>query len=78
MSFGSPGEFFAMGGHGLYVWLSYGAALIIFGYNALAARNRQRRVILELRDRQRREDASRRAGAASSESGSPTGESVGS
>ena len=35
--------FFAMGGYGLYVWGSYGAAAIIVGYFALASWRRLRR-----------------------------------
>jgi len=43
MQWGSPSEFFAMGGHGLYVWGSYGvAALLMFVEPWLAARRRQR------------------------------------
>jgi heme exporter protein D len=41
----SPQEFFAMGGHGLYVWGSYGlAALLMVVEPWLAARRRKRAV----------------------------------
>ncbi|MEQ8859355.1 MAG: heme exporter protein CcmD [Pseudomonadales bacterium] len=76
MSFASPGEFFAMGGHGLYVWLSYGAAVIIVLYNVFAARHRQRRVIRLVGDRLRRQDAARRADAAPPQTVEATGESI--
>lgn len=34
--FASFSDFINMGGHALYVWLSYGITLVIFGYNLLA------------------------------------------
>lgn len=58
-AFGSLQEFFAMGGHGLYVWLSYGAAAIIVLYNVLSVRRGWRRFFEESRDRQRRHGAAR-------------------
>ena len=54
MSFGSFEEFLAMGGHGLYVWLSYGAAVIIVLYNMISVRLAQRRFYQDARDRERR------------------------
>lgn len=54
MSFSSLEEFIAMGGHGLYVWLSYGAALIIVIYNVVAARLKLQRAFQAARDRERR------------------------
>lgn len=57
MSFSSLEEFLAMGGHGLYVWLSYGAGLIIVVFNVIAARVKQRRAFQMVRDRQRRRAA---------------------
>jgi heme exporter protein D len=43
MNWGSPAEFFAMGGHGLYVWGSYGvAAALMLVEPWLAVRRRQR------------------------------------
>jgi len=45
MQWSSPSEFFAMGGHGLYVWGSYGvAALLMVVEPWLAARRRRRAV----------------------------------
>ena len=61
MSFGSIEEFLAMGGHGLYVWLSYGAALIIVLYNVVSVRVAERRFFEEARDRERRHGAARTA-----------------
>lgn len=63
MSFSSFHEFLAMGGHGLYVWLSYGAALIIVVYNVLSVRLARRRFLQQARDRQRRHAATTPAGA---------------
>jgi heme exporter protein D len=54
VSFGSFQEFLAMGGHGLYVWMSYGAALIIVLYNVLSVRLRLRRFYLQAADLERR------------------------
>lgn len=34
MYFQTMSEFWAMGGHGLYVWLAYGISIIILAYNA--------------------------------------------
>ena len=55
MSFDTFGEFLAMGGHGLYVWLSYGAAFIMLLYHVVSVRVRLRRFLQDARDRQRRE-----------------------
>lgn len=42
MQWNSPSEFFAMGGHGLYVWGSYGVtALLMLVEPWLAARRRR-------------------------------------
>lgn len=57
MNFSSLEEFIAMGGHGLYVWLSYGAGLIIVVYNVVAARMKQKRALQTVRDRERRRAA---------------------
>jgi heme exporter protein D len=46
MQWSSTSEFFAMGGHGLYVWGSYGvAALLMLVEPWLAARRRRRALI---------------------------------
>lgn len=57
MSFDTLAEFLAMGGHGLYVWLSYGAAALVVGYNVLSVRLERRRVLRDARDRLRRHGA---------------------
>ncbi|MFU8815328.1 MAG: heme exporter protein CcmD [Pseudomonadales bacterium] len=43
-----------MGGHGLYVWLSYGAALIMMLYNVISVRFRLRRFFRQSTDQERR------------------------
>jgi len=44
------GEFFAMGGYGLYVWGSYGATAIVLVANIWAAWRRGKSVQRELRN----------------------------
>lgn len=57
MSFASAAEFFAMGGHGLYVWLSYAVSLLVVLGNVLTMRRQRRRAIRELAaEQQRRRD----------------------
>jgi heme exporter protein D len=65
----NPGElgsaisaFLAMGGHALYVWLSYGAGLAVVLYNLLSVRSRERRWVREYLDRERRHAAASRSG----------------
>jgi len=43
MNWSSAGEFFAMGGYGLYVWGSYGITAALIGFESwLTLRRRQR------------------------------------
>jgi heme exporter protein D len=60
LSFDSWSEFFAMGGHGFYVWLSYALAVAVVLGNVLVTRGGRRRYIqqqqdLELRLQSRKE-----------------------
>ncbi len=55
MSFDSWSEFFAMGGHGLYVWLAYGAAIIVVGLNVVGVRVARRRFFRQARALERRQ-----------------------
>jgi len=50
VSFDSWSEFFAMGGHGFYVWLSYGLSLLVVLANVLATRSSRRRYLQEQAD----------------------------
>lgn len=62
MSFADFGEFLAMGGHGLYVWLAYGSAVIVVAANVLSVRAARRRFFRQARALERR-NAARAAGA---------------
>ncbi|MBH81856.1 MAG: heme exporter protein CcmD [Gammaproteobacteria bacterium] len=57
MSFDSVPEFFAMGGHGLYVWLCYATSLVVVLVNVLAVRHQRRAAMRELADQQVRAGA---------------------
>ncbi len=54
MSFESWSEFFSMGGHGLYVWLAYGVALIVVLVNVISVRVARRRFFRQARALERR------------------------
>lgn len=47
MSFDSLGEFLTMGGHGLYVWMSYAASVIVVLANVIAVRRARARTLRE-------------------------------
>lgn len=51
MQWNSVGEFLAMGGHGFYVWGSFGACLMLMLVEPILIRHRQR----SIRDTLRRE-----------------------
>ena len=48
-------DFFAMGGHGFYVWLSYAASLLVVLANVLVVRGARRRTLRELAGQQLRQ-----------------------
>lgn len=54
MSFVSLSDFLAMGGHGLYVWLSYGATGLVVLANVMALRISRGRFLRESRALERR------------------------
>ena len=54
MSFDSIPEFLAMGGHGLYVWLSYGVSVVVVLANVLSVRMARRRYFREAQALERR------------------------
>lgn len=56
MSFNSFSEFLAMGGHGLYVWLSYGLGLAVILINLVLPRLQRNRLLAEQKRRLRREE----------------------
>lgn len=45
MNWHSASEFFAMGGHGLYVWGSYGVALLLMVVEPLLAAKRRKEAL---------------------------------
>ena len=55
VSFDSFSEFLAMGGHGLYVWLSYAIAIVILVINVVNPVLQKKKVFSELKRRLRRE-----------------------
>ncbi|MBV0934552.1 heme exporter protein CcmD [Marinobacterium weihaiense] len=59
MSFNSFSEFIAMGGHGIYVWLSYGLGLVILAANWLVPKVSRDRLLTEQKRRLRREEEAR-------------------
>jgi heme exporter protein D len=48
-------EFIAMGGHGFYVWVAYGVALLVFTFNVLVPTFKRRRFVIEHARELRRE-----------------------
>ncbi len=49
MQFDSIGAFFTMGGHALYLWLAYGATLLVLLVNVIVVRNARKRQLERLR-----------------------------
>jgi heme exporter protein D len=49
-------EFWAMGGHGFYVWLAYGATAIILIYNLIQPIRKRKTILKELSQKMKRED----------------------
>ena len=58
MNWGSASEFFAMGGHALYVWGSFGACAVLMIVEPILAKVRRNNALNELRReiRARKED----------------------
>ncbi len=57
MSFDSLHEFLVMGGHGLYVWLAYGSALLVVLANVISVRIARKRYFRQARALARRNAA---------------------
>lgn len=55
MSFESFSDFLAMGGHGLYVWLSYGVATLIFVTNIVLPMKKKKEIVKKHVQRLKRE-----------------------
>ena len=58
MMFESWQDFVAMGGHGLYVWLAFSAALVLLAANILMLRADRRNTLRLLGSRADQDDAS--------------------
>ena len=71
MSFDSFAAFLAMGGHGLYVWLSYGAFVLVVAANVAGVRLARKRYFRLARAIARR-PAPGSTVATSADGGSPT------
>ena len=50
MQWGSASEFFAMGGYGLYVWVSFGATAVCMVWEVLAVWRRHTSAVAESHD----------------------------
>ena len=48
MNWGSPADFFAMGGYGLYVWGSFGVCAVIMVMEPIVAGMRQKNILRSL------------------------------
>jgi heme exporter protein D len=59
MYFASFESFLNMGGHGLYVWLSYGVGLLVFFIAFVSPILKRKRIIQELSQLQRRQQHQR-------------------
>ncbi|GAA0689099.1 hypothetical protein GCM10009104_14300 [Marinobacterium maritimum] len=59
MSFNSFSEFLSMGGHGLYVWLSYGLGVAILAANLILPKLAGNQLLKEQKRRLRREEGVR-------------------
>jgi heme exporter protein D len=59
MNFTSFESFLNMGGHGLYVWLSYGVGLLAFIIAFVSPLFKRKRIIQELSQLQRRQNLKR-------------------
>lgn len=55
MQFSSVSEFIAMGGHGFYVWLSYGVGIAFLAMLVIFSQRKQRQIITQITSRQKRE-----------------------
>ena len=60
MAFDSVAEFLAMGGHGLYVWLSYGATYLVLLGLWLGGRAAHQRALRDIAARETRRSAGAR------------------
>ncbi|MEW6990194.1 heme exporter protein CcmD [Colwelliaceae bacterium 6441] len=55
MQFSTFAEFLAMGGHGFYVWLSYGISILLLSLLVIFSLSRNKAIIKQIQQRQQRE-----------------------
>ncbi|EPJ46681.1 MAG: hypothetical protein OFPII_17720 [Osedax symbiont Rs1] len=58
MQFGSLVAFFEMGGHGLYVWLSFAIAILVIGFNLVQPWLNQKKIFIALNKKYQHENRS--------------------
>jgi heme exporter protein D len=56
MTWGSPAEFFAMGGYAFYVWGSFGVCALLMIVEPILAKKRQKDILRSLRRERMAED----------------------
>lgn len=61
MQFSTFSEFLAMGGHGFYVWLSYGVSITLLLLLLVSSINQSSTVIKQIQQRQKRENKLKQA-----------------
>jgi len=60
MYFDSLNEFLAMGGHGLYVWMSYGLFVLVLAWNFFSLRKNRLQSIKRAQKTWKREELSKK------------------
>ncbi len=58
MQFESLVAFFEMGGHGLYVWLSFSIAVVVIGFNLIQPWLNQKKIFIALNKKYQHENRS--------------------
>lgn len=61
MQFSSFAEFIAMGGHGFYVWLSYGVSIALLVLLVFFSITKNKSIINQIQKRQQREEKLKQA-----------------
>lgn len=61
MQFSSFSEFVAMGGHGFYVWLSYGVSITLLALLVFFSITKNKNIISQIKRRQLREEKLKQA-----------------
>ena len=61
MQFSTFSDFIAMGGHGFYVWLSYGISFLLLALLIIHSKRKNTAIIQQIRLRQKREEKLKQA-----------------